>query len=138
MSLIVDTGIVYAYYDRSDAWHARAKAVMRREAKGLILPACVIPEVDYLLDRRLGAASRRALYRGITEGHYFVADLPRQAYARVAAIDQQFAGLGLGFVDASLVALAESLHVPRIATADRRHFEPLAAAFRLELLPEAA
>jgi len=135
VSVILDTGIVYAYYDRSDAWHARAKALMRREAKGLILPAAVIPEVDDLLERRLGAGSRHALYRGITEGHYFVADLPRQSYPRVAAIDRQFADLGLGFVDAALVALAESLKVLRIATADRRHFEPLAAAFRLELLP---
>jgi predicted nucleic acid-binding protein len=135
VSVILDTGIVYAYYDRSDAWHARAKALVQREAKGLILPAPVIPEVDYLLEHRLGAKSRRVLYRGITEGHYFVADVPRQAYARVSAIDEQFADLGLGFVDASLVALAESLHVPRIATADRGHFDALAAAFRLELLP---
>jgi len=135
VSVILDTGIVYAYYDRSDAWHARAKALIQREAKGLILPAPVIPEVDYLLEHRLGPKSRRVLYRGIAEGHYFVVDVPRQAYARVSAIDEQFANLGLGFVDASLVALAESLQVPRIATADRRHFDPLAAAFHLELLP---
>ena len=135
MSVILDTGIVYAYYDRSDAWHARAKAVMRSEARGLILPAAVIPEVDYLLERRLGAQSRRAFYRGITDGHYFVADVPQQAYKRIAAIDEQFGDLGLGFVDASLVALAESLQVPRIATADRRHFDPLAGPFRLDLVP---
>lgn len=136
MSVLLDTGIVYAYYDRSDDWHARARTVIQQHARGgLILPAPVIPEADYLLGRRLGAKSRRAFYRGITEGHYFVADVPRQAYARIAAIDERFADLALGFVDASIVALAESLEVPRIATADRRHFEPLAAAFGLELLP---
>jgi len=135
VSVILDTGVVYAYYDRSDDWHARAAALVRSEARGLILPAAVIPEVDYLLGRRLGASSRRAFYRGITEGHYFVADLPRQAYARAAAVDQQFADLDLGFVDAAIVALSETMKVRRIATADRRHFDPLAAALGLELLP---
>jgi len=135
VSVILDTGIVYAYYDRSDLWHARARALIRREARGLILPVPVIPEVDYLLGHRLGARSRRTFYQGIVEGHYFVADLPRQAYTRAAAIDEQFADLDLGFVDAAIVALSESMKVPRIATTNRRHFDPLAARFSLELLP---
>jgi predicted nucleic acid-binding protein len=135
VSVLLDTGIVYAYYDRSDRWHARARDVIRQEARGLILPAPVIPEADYLLGQRLGVKSRRTFYQGIIEGHFFVADLPRQAYARAAAIDEQFAELDLGFVDAAIVALAESLKVRRIATADRRHFDPLAARLALELLP---
>jgi uncharacterized protein len=135
VSVLLDTGIVYAYYDRSDDWHARAKDLIRREARGLILPAPVIPEADYLLGRRLGAKSRRRFYQGIIEGHYFVADLPRQGYARASAIDEQFADLDLGFVDSAILALAESLKVPRIATADRRHFDPIAARLSLELLP---
>src|SRR4030095_15821985 len=97
VSVLLDTGIVYAYYDRSDDWHARAKDLIRREARGLILPAPVIPEADYLLGRRVGAKSRRRFYQGIIEGHYFVADLPRQGYARASAIDAQFADRHLGF-----------------------------------------
>lgn len=135
MSLLLDTGIVYAYYDRSDRWHAKARALLRAEARGLILPAPVIPEVDHLLQMRLGRESRIAFYAGITGGHYFVADLPRQGYARVVEIDEQFADLAVGFVDAAIVALAGALNVPRVATADRRHFTPLAARFSLELLP---
>ena len=135
MSVILDTGIVYAYYDRSDDWHTRARALIKREARGLILPAPVIPEADYLLGRRLGPTSRRTFYRGIVEGHYFVADLARQSYARAAAIDEQFADLDLGFVDAAIVALSEAMKVPRIATTNRRHFDPLAARFPFELLP---
>jgi predicted nucleic acid-binding protein len=135
VSVLLDTGIVYAYYDRSDDWHDRAKALLQREARGLILPAPVIPELDYLLGRRLGAASRRALYTGIIQGHYLVAELPRQAYARVSAVDQRFDDLDLGFVDAAIVILAETMKVPRIATTDRRHFDPVARALSLELLP---
>jgi predicted nucleic acid-binding protein len=135
VSVLLDTGIVYAYYDRSDRWHARARALLKAEARGLILPAPVIPEIDHLLATRLGHESCLAFYGGITGGHFFVADLPRQAYARVAEINRQFADLSLGFVDAAIVVLAGTLGVPRVATADRRHFTPLASAFSLELLP---
>jgi hypothetical protein len=135
MSVLLDTGIVYAYYDRSDRWHDRARAFVQGEQRGLILPAPVIPEVDHLLGRRLGAKSRQAFYAGIVEGHYLVADLPRDAYARVAELNRRFESLELGFVDAAIVALAEALGLSRIATADRRHFEPIAAALSLELLP---
>jgi len=41
----------------------------------------------------------------------------------------------LGFVDGAIVALAETLGLRRIGTADRRHFAPLASALTLELLP---
>jgi predicted nucleic acid-binding protein len=44
-----------------------------------------------------------------------------------APVDRRFADLGLGLVDGSVVALAESLGVHRLATRDVRHF----AAVRL-------
>jgi predicted nucleic acid-binding protein len=135
VSILLDTGIVYAYYDRGDAWHSRARAVIESAASGLLLPAPVVPEVDYLLGHRLGAKSQLTLYSGISEGYYLVVDLPREGYARVSALNRQFADLGLGFVDAAIVALAETLGLKRIATADRRHFAPLASALNLELLP---
>jgi predicted nucleic acid-binding protein len=135
MSVLLDTGIVYAYYDRSDRWHDRSRTLMQGEEGGLILPAPVVPEVDHLLGQRLGAKSRLIFYAAIVEGDYLVTDLPREAYSRVVEIDRRFDDLDLGFVDAAIVALAETLGLRRIATADRRHFEPLAAALSLQLLP---
>ena len=135
MSVLLDTGIVYAYYDRSDAWHARARALIEAEPRGLVLPAAVIPEVDHLLGVRLGQRSRLVFYDGIADGYYLVADLPRAAHPRIAALNRRFDELDLGFVDAALVATAEALGLTRIATTDRRHFEPLARALSFELLP---
>lgn len=135
MSLLLDTGIVYAYYDRSDRWHQRARALLQGEPHGLILPAPVIPEVDHLLGQRLGAKGRHTFYAGIVEGYYLVADLPTEAYGRVADLNRRFEDMELGFVDAAVIALAETLGVLRVATTDRRHFDPLAAALSIELLP---
>ena len=135
MSILLDTGIVYAYYDRSDKWHDRARTLVQGEQHGLILPAPVVPEVDHLLGRRLGSKSRLTFYAGIIEGYYLVADLSKDGYARVADLNRRFDDLDLGFVDASIIALTETLGLSRIATTDRRHFDPLAATFSLEILP---
>jgi predicted nucleic acid-binding protein len=135
MSVLLDTGIVYAYYDRSDSWHDRARTLVQGEQRGLILPAPVVPEVDHLLGQRLGTPSRLSFYAGIVEGYYLIADVPKGAYARVVELNRRFEDLDLGFVDAAIVALAEALGLTRVATTDRRHFEPLAAALSLQLLP---
>lgn len=135
MSVLLDTGIVYAYYDRNDAWHDRARTLVQGEQRGLILPAPVVPEVDHLLRHRLGAKSQLTFYAGIVEGYYLIADLPKDVYARVADLNRRFEDLDLGFVDAAIVALAEALGLSRVATTDRRHFDPLAAALSLQLLP---
>jgi predicted nucleic acid-binding protein len=133
--VLLDTGVLYAYYDRSDDWHARALKVVRAEEGGLVVPSPVIPEVDHLLGSRLGAQARLTFYRGLSEGSFFVVDLPRELYARVAELNRQFADLDLGFVDAAVAALAESLDLRRVATTDRRHFTPLAARLKLDLVP---
>jgi predicted nucleic acid-binding protein len=85
----------------------------------------VLAEVDYCLRNE-----RRAM-------QVFMLDLARGAFtyapptvgqlSRAMEVDRRFAELGLGLVDASVVALAESLGVRRLATRDVRHF----AAVRL-------
>ncbi len=135
MAVLLDTGILYAYYDRRDQWHERSEEIIRQEEGQLIVPAPVIPEVDHLLGSRLGARARLTFYQGLAEGHYFVADLPRDRYTRILELNRQFPKLSLGFVDAAVVAIGEALGLLRIATTDRRDFEPLRLACSLTLLP---
>jgi predicted nucleic acid-binding protein len=137
VTVLLDSGILYAYYDRSDRWHPAAAALVEAELGGLLLPAPVVPEVDHLLGVRLGREARRLFYQGLVEASYLMVDLPQDRIGRIVEIAGQFADLELGFVDCAVVALAESLEVQRVATTDRRHFEPLARAFGLELLPTA-
>jgi predicted nucleic acid-binding protein len=133
--ILLDTGILYAFYDRDDSWHKRARTLFGKEQGALIIPAPVIPEVDHLLGTRLGSAAQLSLYEGLSGGHYFVADLPKEKYQRIAELNRQFGNLSLGYVDAAIVAISEFLGLNRIATTDRRDFNPLALALGLELLP---
>ncbi|HEX6212642.1 MAG TPA: PIN domain-containing protein [Methylomirabilota bacterium] len=135
MAILLDAGILYAYYDRSDDWHRRAVRTIEDHAGALVVPAPVSPEADHLIGRRLGVEAQRTFYRGLADGAYFVADLPRDRLGRVLALNEQFPDLRLGFVDAAIVAIGEAIDLRRIATTDRRHFEPLARALKLTLVP---
>lgn len=135
MAVILDSGILYAYYDRADTWHAAALDVFMGHRDGLIVPAPVCPEVDHLLGARLGREARGVFYEGLAGGHFFIADLSLDGYARVDTLNRQFASLNLGFVDAAVIAVAESLDLRRIATTDRRDFNAVAEELSLEIVP---
>jgi uncharacterized protein len=135
VAILLDAGILYASYDRRDLWHPSARKLIGEEVGGLIVPAPVIPEVDYLLGERLGTQAQEVFYEGLVDGSFFIADLPRESYPRVLELNRKYQNLRLGFVDAAVLALAEYLGLGRIATTDRRHFGAVKLAIPLELFP---
>lgn len=136
MALLLDTGIVYAYFDRKDSWHEPASRLLQRETDARLIPAPVIPEVDYLLGDRLGVRAQETFCRELAEGSLVVVDLPRESYSRILELTRQYAELRLGFVDAAVLALAEKLNLGRIATTDRKHFSVVKIGIPLELVPD--
>ena len=63
MPQLVDTGILFALADRSDAWHARARAHVQSSPDILLAPATILTEVAYLLRHRLGPEAELAVAR---------------------------------------------------------------------------
>jgi hypothetical protein len=120
MPLLVDTGILYALADRSDAWHARAIALVKATREPLLAPVTVLPEVTYLLTTRLGVHAEQAFVRSIVDGEVSVEALRAADVARASDVLRQHGDIG--FVDATVVAIAERLKLEAIATTDRRHF----------------
>lgn len=135
MPLLLDTGILYAYYDRKDAWHDAARDLIERESGPLLLPTPVIPEVDHLLGSRLGSRAQSVFYQSLVERDFLAVNLPQEGYERVLDLNRRYKDLRLGFVDASVLALAEQLGIGRIGTTDRRHFTAVEVGIPLELLP---
>lgn len=120
MPLLVDTGVLYALADRDDRWHARAKAYLQEARELLVVPVTVVPETAYLLHARLGPRAERAFIRSLAGGELAVEALGGDDLVRAVEILEQFPKIG--FVDASVVAVAERLRVDTLATTDRRDF----------------
>ena len=132
--MLLDSGIITTYHNRRDEWHQVAVGLLDAE-EILLLPAPVIPEVDYLLGRRMGLPAQMALYEDIGSQVYQVVELSEPGYQRVLELNRQYQSLRLGFVDAAVIAIAEELGIRRIATLDRRHFGAVESKIGLELLP---
>lgn len=62
------------------------------------------------------------LLRGILDQTVVVVDLQWGDYARARQLVETYSDLGLSFVDAAVIAVAERLEETTIATLDRRHF----------------
>lgn len=63
-----------------------------------------------------------ALLRSIVDGSVAVVDLEVDDYSRTRELITRYADLGLSFVDASIVVIAERFGETTIATLDHRHF----------------
>lgn len=120
--MICDTGAVLDYLVRSAPDHARFRAAIDA-ARTRFVPALVLAEVDYFL--RNQRAAMRALMQDLERGAFTYAPPTADQLRRAMDVDEQYARLGLGLVDASIVVLAEDLGLRRIATCDVRHFNAI-------------
>jgi hypothetical protein len=118
--ILVDTGVLYALADRDDAWHRRTRAWVEGVSELLLVPVTVLPEVTYLLHARLGPAAERAFIRSVAAGELEIDALRRRDLERCSELMERYPELG--FVDVSIVAVAERLKIRTLATTDRRHF----------------
>ncbi|MFN8525532.1 MAG: VapC toxin family PIN domain ribonuclease [Chloroflexota bacterium] len=112
MALVLDTGPIFAALDVRDAHHAACRRLILETAESLVIPAPVLPEVDYWLSKRVHAHAFSSLLHDIRRGAFRVEALVDGDYARVQRMVEDYADLGIGFVDASGVSIAERLGGP--------------------------
>jgi predicted nucleic acid-binding protein len=123
-ALICDTGALIDYLVESAPDHRLFRNAID-QARTRYVPGLVLAEVDYFL--RGERAAMQAFMQDLSRGAFTYAPPTVGQLARAMDVDRRFVDLRLGLVDSSVVALAESLGVYRIATRDVRHF----AAVRL-------
>jgi predicted nucleic acid-binding protein len=106
-------------------------------ARTRYVPGLVLAEVDYFLRRQ--RAAMEAFMADLARGAFTYAPPTPALLARAMDIDRAYRDLGLGLVDASIVAVAELVGVARVATRDVRHFAAVrlrnARAFELAVMP---
>jgi hypothetical protein len=135
MPLLLDTGPLYALADADDAWHGRVRDFLAKRREVLLVPITVLPEVAYLLRNRLGEAVERRFVSSLARRELALEELQAADLERTVAILERHPQLG--FVDATVIAIAERLRLPGIVTTDRRHFSVVRPVHRpaFELLP---
>jgi predicted nucleic acid-binding protein len=135
MPVLLDTGVLYALADRDDAWHGRAVDYVGSVREPLLTTVTAIPEAVYLIRDRLGRAAEQRLIRSIADRELHVENLTDADWTRSAELMRAYPDIG--FVDASVIAVAERLRLASIATTDRRHFAAIRPRHReaFELRP---
>ena len=93
-----------------------------RNRSDLAVTASVIPEAAWLIETRLGPAAEARFLNLVAGDRFTIVDLTAADYQRSIVLINTYTDLGLGFVDASIVAVAERLGHDTIATLNHRDF----------------
>jgi len=133
--IVADTGAILALVDAGDAHHRAVRSLYEEHPAAWVLPWAILPEVDYLLGRHVSARARRLFVDDLAAGAFAVEWGAPADLERAAELDRRYATLGLGLVDAAVMAVAERLGADAIATLDLRHFGAVALATKPRLLP---
>jgi hypothetical protein len=124
VSVVVDTSVVVALAIADEPDHETVREWIMEEAAELVTTPLVLAEVDHVIQRRAGVAVAEQVLADFLDGAYRVHWWP-DATAESLDVLRAERRLGIGVVDASLVALAGHLQTRQVATLDQRHFRRL-------------
>ncbi len=122
MSLIADTGALYAIYDADDAHHKSVREVLEKERGAVIIPVAILAELDYLLREFLGIEAELDFLDSVIRGVFSLEPLTASDVDRCRDLIARYRDLDLGLADAAVIATAERLGIKRILTVDERDF----------------
>jgi predicted nucleic acid-binding protein len=133
--IVADTGAIVALIDRSDWHHEALTAIYQENFSQWVLPWAILPEVDYLVGKYMGPRAEEAFLADLSEGVFQIEWGREEDLVRAHALVRQHRALELGLVDGIVMAVAERLRAPAIATLDLRHFGAVTIKHRPALLP---
>jgi predicted nucleic acid-binding protein len=121
VSLVLDSGVLFAALDADDPDHEACAELIGGTSESLVVPALTLAEVDYWCQRRLGPAVWLEFLGDLIGGSYELAHPTQEDLERCQELQSTYAYLEVGVVDASVLAVVERLGEPKLATLDR-HF----------------
>ena len=130
--ILGDTGALVAFFHAEDADHRIVRSFFQTDprVRELSIPAFVITETAYFIEKRMGARSEAALLAMAARGTFPIVDALARDYERASDLVLAYADFPLGAVDGLIVAMAERLNVTTLLTLDRRHFSAVRPAHR--------
>lgn len=121
-TIIVDTGIIYALTDKNDTWHRKSVDFVTTFNGRLIIPSTLLPEACYLINKYLGQDAEAVFINSLINREMLIEHFDITDLQRCTKLLNKYADADFGFVDASIMAIAERMNICKILTTDRRHF----------------
>jgi uncharacterized protein len=133
---LLDTGPLVALLSADDAAHERCRDWFEAFAGRFLTTEAVLTEAMHLLRRHRGGQDAGLEF--IERGGALLVPLTVERLKRCRVLVARYRDVPMDFADASLVALADELDVPRAFTLDRRGFGAyrLSRKRRFALAPE--
>ncbi len=133
--ITLDTSGLFALINRADPDHAQVRTALFADPGPYFIPAGILAEIAYLIERRLGMEVL-GKFIGDLESDAFSFECGEEDLPRIRELVSRYADLSLGFSDASVVACAERASAGRVLTLDRRHFDVVAREGNITPFPE--
>jgi predicted nucleic acid-binding protein len=135
--IVVDTGVLYAFFVATDPAHTQAAELLRGETEGIIVSPYVVSELDHFITKNFGPEAEVRVLDSLTSAPFELPAMGAVELIACARVLEEYPDHRIGVTDASLVVLADRYGTRRIGTYDRRHFsflKPLRGGW-FELLP---
>jgi uncharacterized protein len=114
--IIVDSGVLVAYYSVKDSYHQQERVFFERCTSNLVTTTACVTEVMWLLSPNWRIQNK--FLQGVARGVFESIPLLPEDFSRITELNEQYADLPGDFADLSLVAISERLNIPAIATLD--------------------
>ncbi|PSM49167.1 VapC toxin family PIN domain ribonuclease [Chroococcidiopsis sp. CCALA 051] len=113
---LVDTGILVAFFNRSDRYHAQVYPFMMNSTSIVLTTIACITEALHLLPSN--PAIQNDLLLMVAQEIIAIEHLQPNDFTRIVELNLQYADLKPDFADLALVTISERLDIPAIATLD--------------------
>lgn len=125
MQIILDTSAILALSDRGHYLNKDISDLISKKESICIIPSTVTVEVCQLLKYRFGSKYEKKFLEEISKSSFILEVITFKDISRIIQILTKYGDLKAGYVDSSIVAIAERLGTNKLLTLDRKHFSVL-------------
>ncbi len=118
--ILIDAGPIVAFFDKDDRYHALCVEILKEIREPLISTWPVITECFYLLNFSWEVQDNLWLF--MQRGGIEIYSLEKELVIHCRDLMKQYRDLPMDLADATLVALADALEIPKIFTLDHKDF----------------
>jgi len=125
LQVILDTSAIIALSDKRHHLNKKIIDLVSQKETICIIPSTVTVEVCQLLKYRFGSKYEKKFLEEIDKSSFIMEIVTFKDISRILQILSKYDDLNAGYVDSSIVAIAERLGTNKLATLDRKHFSVL-------------